>query len=153
MQLEACLGHIFSKYCTPLPQKRPGLLVPPEGAHLTPQALDEWAKDTNGTAFDQESKDELLTFMDCTEDGGLTWVTGGNPTSTCTHGATHNARFEGFLQVYQLQTECDEEETWKDLVSVRISVHHTFVQSICHSLVHPRFRSIAQTGGNAARRF
>lgn len=28
------------------------------------------------------------------------------------------ARFEGFLQVYQLQTECDEEETWRDLVSV-----------------------------------
>ena len=26
-------------------------------------------------------------------------------------------RFEGFLQVYQLQTESDEEETWRDLVS------------------------------------
>lgn len=25
-------------------------------------------------------------------------------------------RFEGFLQVYQLQTEADEEETWRDLV-------------------------------------
>lgn len=27
-------------------------------------------------------------------------------------------RFEGFLQIYQLQTENDEEETWRDLVSV-----------------------------------
>jgi len=95
LQLEACLGHIFSKYCTPQPEKRPGMLVPPEGAFLTSQALDEWAKDTNGAAFDEDSKEELLMFMDCTEEGGLT--------------------FEGFLQVYQLQTECDEEETWRDL--------------------------------------
>ena len=26
-------------------------------------------------------------------------------------------RFKGFMQVYQLQTENDEEETWRDLVS------------------------------------
>jgi hypothetical protein len=25
-------------------------------------------------------------------------------------------RFNGFLQIYQLQTENDEEETWRDLV-------------------------------------
>jgi hypothetical protein len=25
-------------------------------------------------------------------------------------------RFKGFMQIYQLQTENDEEETWKDLV-------------------------------------
>lgn len=49
--------------------------MPPEGAYLTPQALDDWAKDTNGTAFDAESKEELLMFMDCTEEGGLTCVT------------------------------------------------------------------------------
>lgn len=48
--------------------------MPPEGAYLTPQALDEWAKDTNGAAFDKESKEELLMFMDCTAEGGLTWV-------------------------------------------------------------------------------
>ncbi|KAI0763739.1 hypothetical protein BC629DRAFT_1596929 [Irpex lacteus] len=95
LQLEACLGHIFSKYCSPPPEQRPGLLVPPEGAFLSSEALDEWAKDTNGSAFDEDSKEELLMFMDCTEEGGLT--------------------FEGFLQVYQLQTECDEEETWRDL--------------------------------------
>ncbi|KAF7793190.1 hypothetical protein EIP86_004299 [Pleurotus ostreatoroseus] len=96
MQLEAVLAHIFSKYCTPRPQKRPGLLAPPSGACLTSDGLDEWAKDTNGAPFDEESKEELLMFMDCTEEGGLT--------------------FEGFLQVYQLQTEADEEETWRDLV-------------------------------------
>ena len=28
----------------------------------------------------------------------------------------HWYRFKGFLQVYQLQTENDEEETWRDLV-------------------------------------
>lgn len=71
-QLEACLAHIFSKYCTPRPQKRPGLLAPPSGACLTSQGLDEWAKDTNGAPFDEESKEELLMFMDCTEEGGLT---------------------------------------------------------------------------------
>lgn len=30
---------------------------------------------------------------------------------------THlGSRFKGFLQIYQLQTENDEEETWRDLV-------------------------------------
>ena len=71
-QLEAVLAHIFSKYCTPRPQKRPGLLAPPSGACLTSDGLDEWAKDTNGAPFDEESKEELLMFMDCTEEGGLT---------------------------------------------------------------------------------
>jgi hypothetical protein len=28
-------------------------------------------------------------------------------------------RFKGFMQIYQLQTENDEEETWKDLVRDR----------------------------------
>jgi hypothetical protein len=36
--------------------------------------LDDWAKDTNGSAFDEASKAELLMFMDCTEEGGLTYV-------------------------------------------------------------------------------
>ncbi|GJE90851.1 hypothetical protein PsYK624_069950 [Phanerochaete sordida] len=95
VELEACLAHIFAKYCTPRPEKQPGLLVPPPGASLSSEGLDDWARDTNGSAFDEDSKEELLMFMDCTEEGGLT--------------------FEGFLQVYQLQTESDEEETWRDL--------------------------------------
>ncbi|RDX56634.1 hypothetical protein OH76DRAFT_1336224 [Lentinus brumalis] len=97
-QLEACLQHIFAKYCTPRPspvQANGGLLEPPEGAYLSEEGLDAWARDTNGAPFDEDTKEELLEFMDVTDDGGLT--------------------FKGFMQVYQLQTENDEEETWRDL--------------------------------------
>ncbi|KAI0748252.1 hypothetical protein C8Q80DRAFT_1170893 [Daedaleopsis nitida] len=97
-QLESCLKHIFAKYCTPKPsptERNDAFLEPPEGAYLSPEGLDAWARDTNGTPFDDATKEELLMFMDVTEDGGLT--------------------FKGFTQVYQLQTENDEEETWRDL--------------------------------------
>ncbi|KAL1745607.1 hypothetical protein HDZ31DRAFT_36031 [Schizophyllum fasciatum] len=101
-QLEACLQHIFAKYCTPQAQHsavraRKSLLTPPDGAYLSPAGLDAWAKDTNGAPFPQETKDELIEFLDVTPDGGLT--------------------FKGFLQIYQLQTENDEEETWRDLAN------------------------------------
>ncbi|CCM02346.1 uncharacterized protein FIBRA_04441 [Fibroporia radiculosa] len=98
IQLESCLKHIFAKYCTPRPvpaQKGAGLLSPPEGAYLAPEGLDAWARDTNGAPFDDATKEELMEFLDVTEDGNLT--------------------FKGFMQVYQLQTENDEEETWRDL--------------------------------------
>ncbi|KAF9246184.1 hypothetical protein BU15DRAFT_84981 [Melanogaster broomeanus] len=100
-KLEACLKHIFTKYCIPAPpdvsHKSLGLslLTPPEGAYLTSEGLDEWACDTNGAPFSAETKDELIEFLDVTDDGGLT--------------------LKGFLQIYQLQTENDEEETWRDL--------------------------------------
>ncbi|KAH0827065.1 hypothetical protein J3R83DRAFT_4749 [Lanmaoa asiatica] len=100
-KLEACLKHIFTKYCTPPPpavlHKAHGLslLAPPEGAYLTQEGLDAWARDTNGAPFSQETKDELVEFLDVTDDGGLT--------------------LKGFMQIYQLQTENDEEETWRDL--------------------------------------
>ncbi|KAF9227512.1 hypothetical protein BS17DRAFT_773899, partial [Gyrodon lividus] len=102
-KLEACLKHIFTKYCSPPPpaisisRKSLGLflLSPPEGAYLTPEGLDQWARDTNGAPFSQETKDELIEFLDVTDDGGLT--------------------LKGFMQIYQLQTENDEEETWRDL--------------------------------------
>ncbi|KAH9857008.1 hypothetical protein C2E23DRAFT_881495 [Lenzites betulinus] len=101
MQLESCLKHVFAKYCTPRPataaQKRGELLEPPEGAFFSAEGLDAWARDTNGAPFDADTKEEILEFMDVTEDGGLT--------------------FKGFLQVYQLQTENDEEETWRDLAA------------------------------------
>ncbi len=77
MQLESCLKHIFAKYCTPKPsptQKKEELLEPPEGAYLAPEGLDAWARDTNGTPFDEATKEELLEFMDVTDDGGLTSV-------------------------------------------------------------------------------
>ncbi|EGN95416.1 hypothetical protein SERLA73DRAFT_60168, partial [Serpula lacrymans var. lacrymans S7.3] len=105
--LEACLMHIFAKYCTPQPpstansqRKSLAMLVPPEGSYLTPKGLDSWARDTNGAPFSDETKEELVEFLDVTDDGGLT--------------------FKGFLQIYQLQTESDEEETWRDLVSQTI---------------------------------
>jgi len=100
-QLEYCLKHIFAKYCTPpapMTSPAPGkirVLTPPEGAYLTPEGLDAWARDTNGAPFTSETKEELVEFLDVTADGGLT--------------------FKGFLQIYQLQTENDEEETWRDL--------------------------------------
>lgn len=43
---------------------------------------------------------------------GFAWVL------FCLQGTEHDDhRFKGFMQVYQLQTENDEEETWRDLVS------------------------------------
>ncbi|KIY50936.1 hypothetical protein FISHEDRAFT_37857, partial [Fistulina hepatica ATCC 64428] len=83
--------YIFDKYCIPASPERG---VP---AHLSPQGLDAWARDTNGAPFTQEQKSELVEFLDVTDDGCLT--------------------FEGFLQIYQLQTTNDEEETWRDLSS------------------------------------
>ncbi|TDL27351.1 hypothetical protein BD410DRAFT_782443 [Rickenella mellea] len=109
-KFERCLQHIFAKYCTPQPANAAGptittptgvqpavLLRPPPGAYLTPAALDRWAVDTNGAPFSAEAKDELKEFLDVNEGGDLT--------------------FNGFLQIYQLQTENDEEETWRDLSS------------------------------------
>ncbi|KAF8628421.1 hypothetical protein AX15_003942 [Amanita polypyramis BW_CC] len=98
-KLEACLKHIFAKYCNPPVEKRESfngqLLTPPPSAYLSPQGLDEWARDTNGVPFSKETKEELIEFLDVTDDGGLT--------------------LKGFFQIYQLQTENDEEETWRDL--------------------------------------
>ncbi|TFY82974.1 hypothetical protein EWM64_g1041 [Hericium alpestre] len=102
-QLERCLKHIFAKYCMPAPEpisaidRKVALLHPPEGAFLDQKGLDVWARDTNGAPFSAETKEELQEFLDVTDDGGLT--------------------FKGFLQIYQLQTENDEEETWRDLSS------------------------------------
>ena len=77
VQLESCLKHIFAKYCTPKVSPTQGngeLLEPPEGAYLSPEGLDAWARDTNGTPFDDATKEEILEFMDVTDDGGLTSV-------------------------------------------------------------------------------
>ncbi|KAG8930203.1 hypothetical protein FRC03_009066 [Tulasnella sp. 419] len=97
-KLEQCLGHIFSKYLRPpfVPERddTTGILKPPINAYLTNEGLDRWAIETNGEPFTAETKEELL-MLDSTDSGELT--------------------FKGFLQVYQLQTETDEEETWRDL--------------------------------------
>ncbi|QRV86079.1 EF-hand 1, calcium-binding site protein [Ceratobasidium sp. AG-Ba] len=92
------LAQIFSKYCTPRPpvntsSTRLGAFV--EDAYMDEIGLDAWARDTNGAPFPAETKEEMRDTLDVTERGDLT--------------------FDGFLQIYQLQTENDEEETWRDL--------------------------------------
>jgi hypothetical protein len=89
------------------------LLSPPANAHLSPEGLDEWARDTNGVPFSKETKEELIEFLDVTADGGLTCV--ARQQQRWLSDANKN-RLKGFLQIYQLQTENDEEETWRDLV-------------------------------------
>ncbi|KAK7467002.1 hypothetical protein VKT23_004065 [Stygiomarasmius scandens] len=63
-QFEACLKAIFAKYST---KSSDGTLE-----YFTNEGLDAWAKDTNGSPFSQETKDEILEFMDVTDDGHLT---------------------------------------------------------------------------------
>ena len=67
------MKQIFAKYCTPTPSPECAA-EPPEGAYLSQDGLDAWARDTNGAPFDEATKEELLEFMDVTEDGGLTSV-------------------------------------------------------------------------------
>lgn len=50
------------------------LLVPPEGAYLSKEGLDAWARDTNGAPFSEETKEELIEFLDVTDAGELTCV-------------------------------------------------------------------------------
>jgi hypothetical protein len=87
------------------------------------EGLDEWAKDTNGAPFSQETKDELIEFLDVTDDGCLTCVCffTVDPLGVLIL-CVGDDRFKGFLQIYQLQTENDEEETWRDLVSLSDSI-------------------------------
>ncbi|KAG9028767.1 hypothetical protein FRB95_006094 [Tulasnella sp. JGI-2019a] len=111
-KLEACLGHIFSKYLEPpftSQHAENGLLVPEQGAYLTSTGLDRYAIDTNGQPFTAETKAELQEFLDIDEDGHLT--------------------LEGFLQIYALQSENDEEETWRDLSTHGFDRHLNLVSS------------------------
>ncbi|KAF4614813.1 hypothetical protein D9613_002959 [Agrocybe pediades] len=96
-KLESCLKHIFAKYCTPATTNTnaEGLLLPEDGAYLSEEGLQKWARETNGEPFSEETKEEVVESFDVTYDGNLT--------------------FKGFLQLYQLQTESEEAETWKDL--------------------------------------
>jgi hypothetical protein len=55
-----------------------------------------------------------MEFMDVTDTGCLTSVIAIPRIDR--YILTMDHRFKGFLQVYQLQTENDEEETWRDLV-------------------------------------
>ncbi|CAE6459711.1 unnamed protein product [Rhizoctonia solani] len=92
------LAQIFSKYCTPRPPPHTSplrLVSLVEHAYMEEPGLDAWARDTNGTPFPDETKEEMKDTLDVTDQGYLT--------------------FNGFIQIYQLQTENDEEETWRDL--------------------------------------
>lgn len=66
---EKCLKKIFIKYCTPKPESSGEL---PPNAYLDTAGLDAWAKDTNGSPFSEDTKEEILQFMDVTDEGNLT---------------------------------------------------------------------------------
>ncbi|KAF8682166.1 hypothetical protein RHS04_02779 [Rhizoctonia solani] len=92
------LAQIFSKYCTPRPPPHTSpqrLISLVENAWMEECGLDDWARDTNGAPFPDETKEEMKDTLDVDDQGNLT--------------------FNGFIQIYQLQTENDEEETWRDL--------------------------------------
>ncbi|KZT60416.1 hypothetical protein CALCODRAFT_480711 [Calocera cornea HHB12733] len=111
-ELETCLAYIFSKYCSPAPTstplvwlrvsgpdrpRPPSLDWIPKNAFMSDKALDQWATDTNGSPMSNDMKEEIKDSIDTNDDGYLT--------------------FAGLLQIYQLQTSMDEEETWRDLAS------------------------------------
>ncbi|KAF9975740.1 hypothetical protein BGZ73_000490 [Actinomortierella ambigua] len=62
---------------------------------LNDEELDSFARDTNGDVFDEDTRAEITGFLDTNDKGHLTR--------------------KGFLQMYNLQTPNDPEETWKDL--------------------------------------
>ncbi|KAG0022026.1 hypothetical protein BGZ81_008710 [Podila clonocystis] len=68
--------------------------VDKDGA-LSNAELDAFAKDTNGDVFDEDTRNEITEFLDLNSKGYLT--------------------LKGFLQMYNLQTSSEPEETWKDL--------------------------------------
>ncbi|ORZ23886.1 hypothetical protein BCR41DRAFT_319943 [Lobosporangium transversale] len=62
---------------------------------LSNKELDAFAKDTNGDVFDEDTRTEIKEFLDLDDKGQLT--------------------LKGFLQMYNLQTSSEPQETWKDL--------------------------------------
>ncbi|KAF9438231.1 hypothetical protein BGZ76_009062 [Entomortierella beljakovae] len=62
---------------------------------LSTKELDAFARDTNGDVFDEDTRTEITEFLDLDDKGQLT--------------------LKGFLQMYNLQTSSEPEETWKDL--------------------------------------
>ncbi|KAK0483538.1 hypothetical protein IW261DRAFT_960033 [Armillaria novae-zelandiae] len=63
---------------------------------LSRAQIQQYFLDTNGVASPDSQIDEIMEFMDVDENTG-------------------DLSFGGFMQIYQLQTENDEAETWKDL--------------------------------------
>jgi hypothetical protein len=74
---QACLGHIFAKYCIPYnPIQIPNsiLLSPLPGASWSEASIDKWAIDTNGEPLSPESKEEIMENLEVTTDGRLLQV-------------------------------------------------------------------------------
>ncbi|KAF8343938.1 uncharacterized protein EI90DRAFT_3114585 [Cantharellus anzutake] len=89
-------------------------------AYITDEGLDRFAKDTNGLPLPIEAKEELRDSLDVTQDGHLT--------------------FQGFLQLYHLQTESDEEETWHDLTAHGFDRDLNLVSSRSHAVDEEKVR-------------
>ncbi|KAK0210664.1 hypothetical protein DFS33DRAFT_1294576 [Desarmillaria ectypa] len=70
--------------------------APPSSNTLSRAQIQQYFLDTNGAASPESEIDEIMEFMDVDENTG-------------------HLTFGGFMQIYQLQTENDEAETWKDL--------------------------------------
>ncbi|CAO1623684.1 unnamed protein product [Jaminaea pallidilutea] len=126
-RFEDALAYIFQKYCvtsssisasqseehtsgssTSIQQPKLGSR-PAQGAVLSDLALDKFAHDTNGSPFSEDTKEELRTFLDCDDEGRLT--------------------YPGFLQMYSLQADNDLDETWKDLSTHGFQGNLDLVQS------------------------
>ncbi|GAA5837690.1 hypothetical protein JCM5353_003818 [Sporobolomyces roseus] len=90
-QLYEVLEEVFVRYAKP-PTK-------PKGENdekvCGRSGLNAFAKDTNGEEMTDETYNEIVEYLDVTEEGELT--------------------FKGFIQLYQLQTENDATETENDL--------------------------------------
>ncbi|KAF9320186.1 hypothetical protein BG003_006995 [Podila horticola] len=82
--------------------------VDKDGA-LSNAELDAFAKDTNGDVFDEDTRNEITEFLDLNSKGYLT--------------------LKGFLQMYNLQTSSEPEETWKDLQKHGYDTHLKLVAS------------------------
>ncbi|KAJ3027130.1 UNVERIFIED_CONTAM: hypothetical protein HDU68_004364 [Siphonaria sp. JEL0065] len=65
--------------------------------------LERFAVATNGEKFEEEAIDELKKSFNCNEEGNLTRA--------------------GFLEMYQLQTLSDPDETWRDLIKHGYSIN------------------------------
>ncbi|ELU43882.1 hypothetical protein AG1IA_02072 [Rhizoctonia solani AG-1 IA] len=71
------LAQIFSKYCTPRPPPHTSpqrLISLVENAWMEECGLDDWARDTNGAPFPDETKEEMKDTLDVDDQGNLTYV-------------------------------------------------------------------------------
>ncbi|KAF9585586.1 hypothetical protein BGW38_001672 [Lunasporangiospora selenospora] len=62
---------------------------------LNDHELDNFARDTNGDVFDEDSRAEIRGFLDVDDKGNL--------------------KLKGFMEMYNLQTNSEPEATWRDL--------------------------------------